>query len=92
MIGGELTEYTDIYGVNYTFNNFTLGDAVGNKDYLMLYILLLINKKLDLLQIKLLKLLLLTVYFMKLVLFMIVEMATMIQILLYIQAIMVKII
>lgn len=31
--GGELTEYTDIYGVNYTFNNFTLGDAVGNKDY-----------------------------------------------------------
>jgi hypothetical protein len=29
MIGGELTEYTDIYGVNYTFNNFTLGDAVG---------------------------------------------------------------
>lgn len=31
--GGELTEYTDVYGVNYTFNNFTLGDAVGNKDY-----------------------------------------------------------
>lgn len=31
--GGELTKYTDIYGVNYTFNNFTLGDAVGNKDY-----------------------------------------------------------
>lgn len=31
--GRELTEYTDIYGVNYTFNNFTLGDAVGNKDY-----------------------------------------------------------
>lgn len=26
--GGELTEYTDIYGVNYTFNDFTLGDAV----------------------------------------------------------------
>lgn len=31
--GGELTEYTDIYGVNYKFDNFTLGDAVGNKDY-----------------------------------------------------------
>lgn len=31
--GGGLTEYTDVYGVNYTFNNFTLGDAVGNKDY-----------------------------------------------------------
>lgn len=31
--GGELTEYTDVYGINYTFNNFTLGDAVGNKDY-----------------------------------------------------------